>query len=236
MKITAHNKHLPKSTHSTLVVAMALAIGPLATDAMAAVGCGNSELTEAQIVAVLKVHNDARTAAVAAVQKAKDDGKDVPADALAALTPLSWNCKLAKVAQKWADDPGSKDGSTHSTSDWRKQEYQALDSSSNASIGENIASQWGSPAADRAPDSLAMGWVEERNRFDLITNKCSQSPCGHFTLVVWRQTTEVGCGIKDRPESAVIKGEKWDGTRRALVCQYLPAGNVNSQTPLLDKH
>ena len=207
-----------------------------------------SSLTAAEKDAVLKVHNDARKKATAELKKelkaaGKSETDEEFKEALVALPAVTWNCNLAKVAQKWADNekvikPNPKDGQplTHSEGSWRKTEYTKLVSGNTAKVGENIAAQWGSPTTDRSAGSFASGWVEEGTRFALMTNTCSKGPCGHYTQVVWRQTTEIGCGVATYDESKTIEGKKWDGKTKVLVCQYLPAGNVNSSTPLLNKH
>jgi hypothetical protein len=39
-------------------------------------------------------------------------------------------------------------------------------------------------------------------------------PAGHFTQLVWKDTTNLGCGLNTRCGMAIY------------VCQYAPAGNV----------
>jgi len=52
--------------------------------------------------------------------------------------------------------------------------------------------------------------------------------CGHFTQVVWKTTTEIGCALVDCP-----KDTAWAGYRsQFLVCQYNPGGNTAGAHPL----
>ena len=39
-------------------------------------------------------------------------------------------------------------------------------------------------------------WVSEAADYDYATNTCS-AVCGHYTQIVWRDTQDVGCGIKN---------------------------------------
>jgi pathogenesis-related protein 1 len=43
--------------------------------------------------------------------------------------------------------------------------------------------------------------------------------CGHYTQIVWRDTTSVGCAAQSCPQ-----GEIW-------VCDYSPPGNYVGQHP-----
>ncbi|KAM0430995.1 hypothetical protein ACHAPT_005629 [Fusarium lateritium] len=57
-------------------------------------------------------------------------------------------------------------------------------------------------------------WGEERDNYDFDKGEFSKKT-GHFTQLVWRDTTDVGCGRK-------LCGERgW-----YLVCEYWPRGNV----------
>lgn len=79
--------------------------------------------------------------------------------------------------------------------------------------------------------ALAAAWVDEgRRRYDYGSNTCdgaaaaassgSSSPCTRYTQVVWRNTTQVGCGriVCDSGDSL-------------LVCDYFPPGNYGTGRP-----
>ncbi|KAI8955660.1 CAP domain-containing protein [Xylaria longipes] len=74
--------------------------------------------------------------------------------------------------------------------------------------GENLA--LGYPNATASVE----GWGNERGEYDYDKPGFSEET-GHFTQLVWKNTTDVGCGRK-------LCGEKgW-----YLVCEYWPRGNV----------
>lgn len=54
-------------------------------------------------------------------------------------------------------------------------------------------------------------WLQERGY------TYGSSGAGHFTQMVWKSTTHLGCG------------DKWCSGRRLYVCQYKPPGNVRGR-------
>ena len=61
------------------------------------------------------------------------------------------------------------------------------------------------------------------------SNSCS-GVCGHYTQIVWRSTTEVGCGLR-----VCTTGSPFDShpgaTWTMVVCDYRPPGNFRGQRP-----
>ena len=138
---------------------------------------------------------------------------------------LQWDTTLATGAQTWADYLATTvHDLQHSTSAQR-----------GANIGENIAqSSKGSSTPAQMVDSWGKtvidGSSEQGNFqpgvFTASTTACAVSKTknwqdvGHYTQVIWRGTTNVGCGFAS------------DGTNDYLVCRYSPAGNQEgSQVP-----
>lgn len=73
--------------------------------------------------------------------------------------------------------------------------------------GENLAAGFASgPAAVTA-------WYEEGETFDYTT----YNEYNHFTQVVWKSSTQVGCAYKDCSST---------GWGLYIVCEYNPVGNV----------
>jgi len=106
------------------------------------------------------------------------------------VPPLSWSADLAQIAQKYADSqPG------HKHSQWAHSH----------GLGENL--YWWSPMN---PVKGVDFWYDEIKRTNDGKVSAFSSGTGHYTQLVWRSTTEVGCGQKDG----------------LLVCNYKPAGNM----------
>ena len=112
--------------------------------------------------------------------------------------PLAWSATLAKVAQQWANSLRDKG---------------CVFGHSNGSYGENLAAG-SSGLLD--PDAVVNMWYAEGEHYKFPNGGFSMQT-GHFTQVVWRATTEVGCGRSQ------CKGmDIW-------VCEYDPAGNFEGQ-------
>lgn len=108
--------------------------------------------------------------------------------------PLSWNDNIAQVAQNYAD------------------QYQCgadLEHSGNP-YGENLARGYDFKSA-----GAVAAWFNEIKNYDWDDPGFGETT-GHFTQLVWTETTQLGCGYKDC-------GSYW-GTY--IVCNYNPAGNI----------
>jgi hypothetical protein len=64
-------------------------------------------------------------------------------------------------------------------------------------------------------------WVSEQKNYDAAANKCKAGAvCGHFTQVVSKLSSQVGCAVAR------------DGPRREVwVCNYDPPGNFVGERP-----
>jgi pathogenesis-related protein 1 len=119
------------------------------------------------------------------------------------MPPLVWDATVAAVAQAWADQIAATGRFEHSQ---------------DGRYGENL---WGGTAGSFPIASVVDGWGNEQDNYDVSTNTCAEDKeCGHFTQVVWWNTTKLGCG----------KATRGDGND-AVVCNYDPAGNFNNQNP-----
>ena len=114
-----------------------------------------------------------------------------------ALPALRWDEAAAAVAQSWAD------------------RCEFTHNKSRGDYGENIAF-YTRPAID----GLALLWISEASDFLYARNRCQHGRvCGHYTQLVSRRTTAVGC--------AAAKCE----FGRYLVCDYAPPGNLMGKKP-----
>lgn len=102
---------------------------------------------------------------------------------------LKWNEELAKVAQRWVDQCPPKFG--------HDDERGTVDF---PSVGQNAAmrAQSKGPYKDRNYEKMINGWYDEVKHFpssnvDKFSNKGATGVTGHYTQVVWGNTTEVGC-------------------------------------------
>jgi pathogenesis-related protein 1 len=113
---------------------------------------------------------------------------------------LSWNNDLAKEAAKWGKVIAENCDLEHSDMNY----------------GENLF--WSTYPADAS--TFVDSWASEQKDYNAQTNKCkSGAVCGHYTQIVWRNTTQVGCAMV-----ACKSGYIW-------VCEYNPSGNWVGQKP-----
>lgn len=86
-------------------------------------------------------------------------------------------------------------------------------------VGENIYASSGNATGQSAVTS----WAAEATNYTYASNTCAAGKvCGHYTQLVWRATTEVGCALADCPSLQY---------KSTVVCDYGPGGNNGSQKP-----
>jgi hypothetical protein len=132
-----------------------------------------------------------------------------------ALDPMCWSELLASDAQAWAD----------------RCDFSHDPDLDNLHEGQNlyaVASSMGfppDPTLDAEP-----AWAAEAADYDYSTNTCAPSAqCGHYTQIVWRDSTLVGCGIKECTMNS--PGGPGFPNWIIVVCNYSPPGNVPGQRP-----
>jgi len=138
--------------------------------------CGVNGLTNAEQAELVKEQNEAR-----ARQK---------------LTPLTWDCALARYAQQWAN-------------------RGVFEHRADSSYGENmfVASEPSEPVK-----TAVKRWMSEESNWTNKTGMCAPGKfCNHYTQVMWKATTKVGCGVNR------FVNAKW---KVVLVCNYDPPGNT----------
>ena len=123
--------------------------------------------------------------------------------------PLEWSVELAKYAQAWADNLAKNNCAF---------EHRPHSGAFKQIHGENIF--WGSASSYTAL-SATESWYSEIKDYKHGPLKSDNfSAIGHYTQMVWKNTTHVGIG------QAVCKGGEI-----LIVANYDPAGNYMGQTP-----
>jgi pathogenesis-related protein 1 len=140
--------------------------------------------------------------------------------ALVGFPLLTWSDSLAAEAQNWANHlatlgivcgpQGCQPPAPHGANN------------------ENIALGYVFPAefGRTSPAEYAQRWADEKVQYD--AGQRSGLGIGHYTAMVWKTTSEVGCGFV---AGAVPDEDGRGGGTDFLVCRYNPPGNVASQAP-----
>jgi len=108
--------------------------------------------------------------------------------------PLSWDTDAYNYAKKNADNYDCSGVLTHT----------------HGQFGENLACGY------KDGPSAVQAWYEEGQTYDYST----ANEYNHFTQMVWKDTTKVGCAYKD------CSSENWG---LYIICSYDPVGNVIGQ-------
>lgn len=114
------------------------------------------------------------------------------------VPPLVWSDELAMVAQEWANHLAKSCDLVHRDSEYGENIYWVSSSSSEAEVVDS----WASEKKDFNP----------KNR---ILTVAGARKYGHYSQMIWRNTTEVGGAMQKCHHG----GEMW-------VCNYNPAGNM----------
>ena len=129
------------------------------------------------------------------------------------IPPLVWNDKLAARAAQWADELTEMDGLEHADD---------ADYDDGSSVeGENL---WRGTKGFYTPEQMVGLWIDERKifvngPFPKNATNGRWRDVGHYTQLVWRSTTQLGCAIASNKEDEI------------LVCRYVEGGNVLGEKP-----
>lgn len=120
------------------------------------------------------------------------------------IPPLKWSNELAKHAKAWADRLAGTGRMYHS---------------SGSGEGENL---WMGTSGYYSLTQMVDGWGGEKRyykdgTFPGVSTSGSWADVGHYTQIIWRNTTEVGCA------------KSTGGGNDYFVCRYSPPGNYIGQ-------
>jgi len=120
--------------------------------------------------------------------------------------PLKWNDDLAKGSAEWSIKIGNDGKLSHSHGPYG--ENTACGTTINHNLRE-LHALWGNEKQ----------WYIPGRNFPDVSTTGDWHKVGHYTQVVWADTTEVGCGV------TVNDGWAW------LTCRYLGQGNIRGEKP-----
>ena len=89
-------------------------------------------------------------------------------------------------------------------------------------IGENLYASTGNPNLRPAPSTIVGSWAGEKASYDYATNTCAPGQiCGHYTQMVVRAATLLGCGIREcSPATTPFQPPFNTFNWYLVVCQY----------------
>jgi uncharacterized protein YkwD len=121
------------------------------------------------------------------------------------VPPLAWNATLARFSQRYAEETlRGPCKMVHSTSPY----------------GENLMQATGGGGGVTWKATVDQ-WSDEKRSYHYGSNSCDAGKmCGHYTAVVWKGTTSVGCGRV-----------KCDNGDTMIMCSYWPPGNYDGARP-----
>ncbi len=130
---------------------------------------------------------------------------------------LGYSTELEASAQVWADNLKQNN------------HCQMRHSKPDGKYGENLywasAIRWSDGRREVQQVTPAMvvdDWAGERHDYSYADNNCKPGKmCGHYTQVIWKATTKVGCAY------AVCE----DSKEQVWVCRYQPPGNWVGEKP-----
>ena len=133
------------------------------------------------------------------------------------MLSVVWDKELATKAARWA-----------SNNMFKHNPNKKVPSGKFEAVGENI---YYYSTTDRShvftPESSMASWFDEHYLYTYGELKPSDfaksKPIGHYTQMVWSNSTHIGCGVSQYAQNGY--------TKFLVVCNYGPAGNYLDQTP-----
>jgi len=175
--------------------------------------CAKKEvLTEEERAELVKAHNDLRRR----IAKGEEPGQPPAAN----MMEVVWDEEMEEIAQRWTDQCDFGHDSNR----------RLLDGTY---CGQNAASGYGSM------NSTVRAWYSEvENMASDCTESCdvdkfgsgtSTGTIGHYTQVVWAESSRLGCGKRDRYVVCNYLGGNMSGSsmyKRGPACSACPEGTT----------
>ncbi|XP_077555649.1 Golgi-associated plant pathogenesis-related protein 1-like [Haemaphysalis longicornis] len=121
--------------------------------------------------------------------------------ALHGVPPLVVDAKLCEMAKKWATKLAKEDRFEHSP---------------DTEHGENVYVKWSSNPKHQITGREAVeSWYSEISDYRWDGSEPDLDAVGHFTQLVWKETTHMGCAQARGPTNKIL-----------VVANYWPPGNV----------
>jgi len=132
------------------------------------------------------------------------------ARASAGVPPLTWSSLLADDAGRWAAHLASTGGFDHDDAGTERKHQ-----------GENL---WKGTRGAYTLEQMIGAWASEVSDYRVgifpnVSKSGNWESVGHYTQLIWRNTTHVGCAIATTADDQV------------LVCRYSPPGNYDGERP-----
>lgn len=123
------------------------------------------------------------------------------------VAPLAWDPALAAAAASYGPTLASIGRLQHSPKTSRPGQRENL---------------WMGPRGAFSPEQMVGGWISERayfrpGIFPYVSRTGNWMDVAHYTQIVWRGTTRVGCALHSA------------GRFDYLICRYSPPGNVDGR-------
>lgn len=124
------------------------------------------------------------------------------------IAPLQWDPALAAAAASYGPTLARLGRLQHSPRADRQGQRENL---------------WMGTRGAYSPEQMVGGWIAERAYyrpgmpFPYVSRTGNWADVAHYTQVVWRGTTRVGC--------AIVPSRQWD----FLICRYSPPGNIDGR-------
>lgn len=171
-----------------------LALAVLAAAASASAG-GKGDAPPASTFPDAQAFVNAHNAVRAGVQKPVGY-----AGAWTPIPPVAWSDEVAITSQQWAEH--------------LRDQMKCKLAHSDTRYGENLAG-----GKDLNIARAVNMWASEGRQYSYAPQYAFEIPTGHYTQVVWRRTTHIGCGRASCGKKSVV------------VCRYSPPGNHIGKAP-----